>query len=434
MVVVPAVAWKRGWGGYALIPLPLLVIGYFLAHLSPPPFYLATWFQAAGIGGPLIMAVVGRKKFLELTGSMRLLWKSLVILVFAAVIAVGVLWILLSVGCRQEFNPNNTSVDLPEDVGYAQARDRIAVIDLASYEVVGLHKISTTDEHVGGFAVGPDGNLYCSITSQAGTGGKIIRVISAATGQIVDEIEVGWRPRGIYALPGGKAIVEHSGTLDVGEGYPCEVLDMNSGTVVRTFYFQGPAAGVLRSPEGRVYIVIFNMVPGFPPYNSLIEFDPQTNDLVGNPIILDSKAEYLAFATDSKLYACNLGGEEEDKTSLGVIEFPSGNLVKVTVPASPRHILLIGEKAYIIHFNGNYGAAEDQRLVSIIDVNTDQVVKTLEVSPGPRHLAYSESTGKIYVACVDGKISVIDTATDTVVGTAVCEDVWSWGFKRIVCA
>ena len=72
-------------------------------------------------------------------------------------------------------------------------------------------------------------------------------------------------------------------------------------------------------------------------------------------------------------------------------------------------------------------------VVSVVDTNTDQVIKTLDVSPGPQHMAYSESTGKLYVACVDGKITVIDPATDEVTGTIVCDDprASGWGFIKI---
>ena len=52
-------------------------------------------------------------------------------------------------------------------MGYALAThsDSIAVIDLAEYEVVGIHRIGRDKERVADFAIGPDGNLYCPVTS-----------------------------------------------------------------------------------------------------------------------------------------------------------------------------------------------------------------------------------------------------------------------------
>ena len=357
------------------------------------------------------------------------------------------------IGCGKEegpFNPDNTAIDVPEYVGYALATqsNSIAVIDLAEYEVVGIHRIGRDAEYMGDFAIGPDGNLYCPVTSiglatwlGGGSAGKTIRVMNPATGKVVDEIEVSWRPRRIATLPGGKALVEHPILLQEEEGFASEVIDMNSNTVVKTFYFKGIAVETLHSPEGKFYIGIVDVLEEYGGY-TLIEFDPQTNDTVGDPITLrtDVLLETAAFATSSKIYAPKPPAEEalENEVSpswtLGVLEFPSGDLLKtISVPEWPGNIILAGQKAYITHFGGSVQTAENQRTVSVIDVNTDQVLKTLEVCPGPQHIAYSESTGKIYVGCVEGKISVIDPSTDKVIETIVCDDarVGGWGFLRI---
>ena len=358
------------------------------------------------------------------------------------------------IACGKEegpFNPDNTAIDVPEYVGYALAThsDSIAVIDLAEYEVVGIHRICRDKEYVGDFAIGPDGNLYCSVTSiglatwlGGGSSGKTIRVMNPATGKVVDEIEVSERPRRMTTLPGGKALVEHDIYLREEGGIPFEVIDMNSNTVAKTLYFTRGAGETLHSPEGKFYIGIVDINEEYGGY-TLIEFDPQTNDTVGDPITLrtDFLFETAAFATSSKIYALKPPAEEalENETSpswtLAVLEFPSGNLLKtISVPEYPRNIMVAGQKAYVSHFSvGSWQAAENQGIVSVIDVNTDQVLKTIEVCLGPRHSAYSESTGKIYVGCVEGKISVIDPSTDKVIETIVCDDarVGGWGFLRI---
>jgi len=360
------------------------------------------------------------------------------------------------IACGKEegpFNPDNTAIDVPEYVGYALAThsDSIAVIDLAEYEVVGIHRIGRDKEYVGDFAIGPDGNLYCPVTRiglatwlGGGSAGKTIRVMNPATGKVVDEIEVSECPLRIATLPGGKALVGHDIFLREEGGYAFEVIDMNSNTVARTFYFKGIAVEILHSPEGKFYIGILELYGGY----KLIEFDPQTNDTVGDPITFgdpitlrtDFWFETAAFATSSKIYAPKppaeeaLGNEMSPSWTLAVFEFPSGNLLKtISVPEWPRDIIVVGQKAYVTHPSGSVQTAENQRTVSVIDVNTDQVLKTIEVCPGPQHIAYSESTGKIYVGCVEGKISVIDPSTDKVIETIVCDDarVGGWGFFRI---
>jgi len=358
------------------------------------------------------------------------------------------------IACGKEegpFTPDNTAIDVPEYVGYAMAThsDSIAVIDLAEYEVVGIHRIGRDAEYMGDFAIGPDGNLYCPVTSiglatwlGGGSAGKTIRVMNPATGKVVDEIEVSECPRRIATLPGGKALVEHSIFLREEGGYAADVIDMNSNTVAKTFYFKGWAMEILHSPEGKFYIGIVDALEEDVEW-TLIEFDPQTNDTVGDPITLRTEFlfETAAFATSSKIYAPKppaeeaLGNEMSPSWTLAVFEFPSGNLLKtISVPEYPRNIMVAGQKAYVTHFSvGSLQGAENQGTVSVIDVNTDQVLKTLEVCPGPQHSAYSESTGKIYVGCVEGKISVIDPSTDKVIETIVCNDarVGGWGFLRI---
>jgi DNA-binding beta-propeller fold protein YncE len=322
------------------------------------------------------------------------------------------------------------------------------VIDLAEYEVVGIHRIARDKERVADFAIGPDGNLYCPVTSiglatwlGGGSSGKTIRVINPATGKVVDEIEVSECPLRITTLPGGKALVGHDKFLREEGGFASDVIDMNSNTVAKTFYFKGWAMEILHSPEGKFYIGIVDALEEDVEW-TLIEFDPQTNDTVGDPITLrtDFMFETAAFATSSKIYAPKppaeeaLGNEISPSWTLAVLEFPSGNLLKtISVPECPRNIMVVGQKAYVTYFSGSVQTAENQRTVSVIDVNTDQVLKTIEVCPGPQHSAYSESTGKIYVGCVEGKISVIDPSTDKVIETIVCDDarVGGWGFSRI---
>lgn len=353
----------------------------------------------------------------------------------------------MSACCKEEgpFNPDNTPIVLPEHVGYALAshQNKIAVIDLAEYEVVGIHRICRDSEYVGDFTIGPDGNLYCSITSVTSwlggsTSGKIIRMMNPATGKMVDEIEVSYRPYFIYALPGGKAIVGHTLRPWEEEVYACEVLDMNSNTVAKTLYYKGIVLEVLHPPEGKFYIGITDVDQKYGGY-TLVEFDPQTNDTVGEPITLrtDFMFETAAFATSSKIYAPKppAEGEMSSGWTLAVLEFPSGNTLK-TIPVSdwPHDIIVVGQKAYVTQFSGVPTLdPENQGTISVIDVNTDQVLKTLTVCTGPQHIAYSESTGKIYVACVKGKISVIDPSTDTVIKTIVCEGdiAEGWGFHRI---
>jgi DNA-binding beta-propeller fold protein YncE len=338
----------------------------------------------------------------------------------------------------------NAPVQLPQHVGYALAHihNCVAVVDLDKDEIVAIHRVAMEEESVGDIGVASDGTLFVCISHKGLETSNIIRVVDPSTGEITTEIVVSRGPQRTYSVPGDLAIVEHPYLPYGSEEFACDVIDMNRATLDRTLYFKGIAVEVLHNPEGKYFIGVFDAIEKYGGY-TLVEFDPETRNTVGTPITLhtDFGFETVVFAAASKMYAPMEPSESPPTSStvrpLGVLEFPSGRLLStITIPFDVLHMVRAGQRVYVASFLGSTwkGALEvGKGVVSVVDPNTDQVVKTLEVSPGPQHMAYSESTGKLYVACVDGKISVIDTATDEVTGTIVCDDprASEWGFNRI---
>jgi DNA-binding beta-propeller fold protein YncE len=338
----------------------------------------------------------------------------------------------------------NAPVQLPQHVGYALAHihNCVAVVDLDKDEIVAIHRVAMEEESVGDIGVASDGTLFVCISHKGLETSNIIRVVDPGTGKITTEIVVSRGPQRTYSVPGDLAIVEHPYLPYGSEEFACDVIDMNRATLDRTLYFKGIAVEVLHNPEGKYFIGVFDAIEKYGGY-TLVEFDPETRNTVGTPITLhtDFGFETVVFAAASKMYAPMEPSESPPTSStvrpLGVLEFPSGRLLStITIPFDVLHMVRAGQRVYVASFLGSTwkGALEvGKGVVSVVDPNTDQVVKTLEVSPGPQHMAYSESTGKLYVACVDGKISVIDTATDEVTGTVVCDDprASEWGFNRI---
>jgi YVTN family beta-propeller protein len=365
------------------------------------------------------------------------------------------LWFVLSLfplaavpGCRSvsQSPPDfgNASIELPQHVGYALAyiHRSIVVLDLDKCEAVGIHRICNDDEYVEDFTIGPSGALFVSVSERGGSASNIIRVLDPGTGKVITEITVSRGPRGIYALPSGLAIVEHPYLPSGSTEYACDVIDMNGMTLVDTLYFSSIAAEVLDDPEGRYFIGIADVMEKYGGY-TLVELSQSTGKVVGAPITLhtDFMFETALFATASKMYAPMEPSESPPTSStvrpLGVLEFPSGRLLDtITLPFNVLHMVRVDQKVYVASFLGSSwkDAVEvGKGVVSVVDTDTDQVIKALDVSPGPQHMAYSQSTGRLYVACVDGKITVIDPATDEVTGTIVCDDprASGWGFIRI---
>jgi DNA-binding beta-propeller fold protein YncE len=338
----------------------------------------------------------------------------------------------------------NAPIELPQHVGYALAyiHRSIVVLDLDKCEAVGIHRICTDDEYVEDFTIGPTGALFVSVSERGGSASNIVRVLDPGTGKVMIEITVSRGPRGICSLPSGFAIVSHPYLPSGSTEYACDVIDMNRMTLADTLYFSSVAAEVVCDPEGRHFIGIADVMEKYGGY-TLVEFDQQTGKVVGTPITLhtDFMFETALFATASKMYAPMEPSESPPTSStvrpLGVLEFPSGRLLRtITMPFNVLHMVRVGQKVYVASFLGSTwkGALEvGKGVVSVVDANTDQVMKTLDVSPGPQHMAYSQSTRKLYVACVDGRITVIDPTTDEVTGTIVCDDprASEWGFIKI---
>jgi YVTN family beta-propeller protein len=338
----------------------------------------------------------------------------------------------------------NESLELPHHVGYALAyiHKSVVVLDLEQSEAVGMQRICTDDEYVEDFTIGPSGALFVSVSQRGLSASNIVRVLDPSTGRVIKQITVSRGPRRIYSLPSGFAIVEHPYLPSGSTEYACDVIDMNCMTLVDTLCFDSVAAEVLYDPEGRCFIGIADVMQKYGGY-TLVELNESTGEAVGAPTTLHTEFmfETALFATMSKMYAPMEPSEWPATSStvrpLGVLEFPSGRLLgTITVPHDVLHMVRVGQKVYVASFLGSTwkGALEvGKGLVSVVDANTDQVIKTLDVSPGPQHMAYSESTGKLYVACVDGKISVIDTSADEVTATIVCDDprTSEWGFNRI---
>jgi hypothetical protein len=338
----------------------------------------------------------------------------------------------------------NAPVQLPQHVGYALAHihNCVAVVDLDKDEIVAIHRVAMEEESVGDIGVASDGTLFVCISHKGLETSNIIRVVDPSTGEITTEIVVSRGPQRTYSVPGDLAIVEHPYLPYGSEEFACDVIDMNRATLDRTLYFKGIAVEVLHNPEGKYFIGVFDAIEKYGGY-TLVEFDPETRNTVGTPITLhtDFGFETVVFATASKMYAPMEPSESPPTSStvrpLGVLEFPSGGLLgTITLPFDVLHMVRVDQKVYVASFLGSSwkDAVEvGKGVVSVLDTDTDQVIKTLEVSPGPQHMAYSESTGRLYVACVDGKITVIDPATDEVTGTIVCDDprASGWGFIRI---
>ncbi|MFQ5709760.1 MAG: FlgD immunoglobulin-like domain containing protein [bacterium] len=115
----------------------------------------------------------------------------------------------------------------------------------------------------------------------------------------------------------------------------------------------------------------------------------------------------LAFVGTDKAYVTNLLAN-----SVTVVDLATGDsLNSIAVGQGPEGILVVNNTAYV----ANTGGFPDYKpsTVSVIDIQTDSVTKTLQVATNPQDLALAPD-GKIHVVCtgnfadIEGKVTVID--------------------------
>lgn len=144
---------------------------------------------------------------------------------------------------------------------------------------------------------------------------------------------------------------------------------------------------------------------------SLTFHDPATGQMT-NRLDLGGFGQSVALHDGLAYVAVNTFGEGR----IEVVDLASGRQIgQITGVPAPRYVAFAGEKAYATNFvfGGN-------GLVSVIDLATNTVTKTIEVGASPEGIV--AVGGQLFVANYgtlgDGTtLSVIDPTTDTVAGT-----------------
>lgn len=84
---------------------------------------------------------------------------------------------------------------------------------------------------------------------------------------------------------------------------------------------------------------------------------------------------------------------------------------------NPYNLAVVEDKLYVSHYNiGN--PSRPEKWVTIIDMNSYEIKNTIEVGEGPQGICYSKSLGKVYTAnAEDNSVTVIDVQTEKVIKT-----------------
>lgn len=129
--------------------------------------------------------------------------------------------------------------------------------------------------------------------------------------------------------------------------------------------------------------------------------------------------EKIGFVGDSKAYvSCNY------TASVNVVDLASSQVTKtIETGTAPWGVAVVGQKLYVCNTNAVYDVESEAMsygasTITVIDANTDTVIKDIDVEPNATEVVVSGN--KVVIQCtgnyadVTGKLCVIDTGSDTV--------------------
>lgn len=201
-----------------------------------------------------------------------------------------------------------------------------------------------------------------------------------------------------------------------------DYFDFNSGLYNRNIYGQanpevvkglGDVGNDMVIYGSKLYVVV-NIS------NKVEVLDVKTGKRIKQIDVINCR--YINFHKGSVYVSAYLGEVGDPKATNGVvvrIDTATLNEVqRVVVGRQPEEMAIVGEKLYVAN-SGGYSPPNYERTVSVINLNTFQVVKNIDVAVN-LHRLKADQYGDLYVTSrgdyydIPSKLFVIDTKTETV--------------------
>jgi YVTN family beta-propeller protein len=287
--------------------------------------------------------------------------------------------------------------------------NNVSVIDPATSQTITTIPVGATPRTV----VAHGNHVYV-----ANVGGHSVSVIDTTTNSVTATIPVGTAPERIALNPDGSRL--YVGDMDTSTN-TVVVIDTATNTILTrlTSGFSIPQ-GLAINPAGtRLYVANNNCCSGAPGYVSVLD---TSNYSTIATIQVGLEPTHIAFTPDgTKAYVTNNGGQSLGGT-VSVIDTGTNTVTNTittgTTPGTGPYVVAVnstGTRAYVL--NTYYWAGTNGK-VSVIDTSTDSIVATVPVGYTPEFVALSLDDSKLYVPnAASNTLSVIDAATNTVVGS-----------------
>ncbi|MFQ5648805.1 MAG: FlgD immunoglobulin-like domain containing protein [bacterium] len=217
-----------------------------------------------------------------------------------------------------------------------------------------------------------------------------------------------------FCLLGIVLLITHSFAQDTprklyvlnGLAQTVSVMNLETEQIMNDVVKVGDIPGRIYARGERIYVV--NSVPA-----GITVINGRTEQIEMEISLTDGSNPWaLAFVGTTKAYVTNLVAN-----TITVVDLATGDsLETIEVGEAPEGILVVGNTAYV----ANTGGFPDYTpsTLSVIDITTDVITKTLQVPMNPQDLALAPD-GNIHVVCtgnfvdVFGKVAVVDPFGDT---------------------
>ncbi|MEU3480932.1 YncE family protein [Streptomyces sp. NPDC033754] len=249
----------------------------------------------------------------------------------------------------------------------------------------------------------PHPSVYAYVTSDGGE----VHAIDTSTNTV--------NPLGTFSIGGGPdqvAVTPDGATLYVSNAFKVvSVIDIVNKSIIKTIKFEQKDPpdilfGMAMAPDGkRVYVAVQHAFGG----DKVSVIDTASKEITG--AISVSTPEQVAVSSNSKrVYVGGKGG-------VSVINAVTDKVIDtISLDERPYAMALTpnDKRAYVTAFSGH---------VSVINIAKRKVARTIP-DAGPLGLAISPDGKRAYATGVDthleqGRVSVIDTATDKVIATVL---------------
>ncbi len=276
----------------------------------------------------------------------------------------------------------------------------VTVIDTATNQVEGTP--IPVGHGAAALGVSPDGSEVYVSNQDAGT----VSVIDTASQSVIgDPISVGSWPCGIaFGYGGSRAYVANCGSGKV------SVIDRATRTIIHTTeLIGGDLIGAAANPAGTYVYVTDNI------YGYISRLSTYTNNVTRSSSTFGSPSGLAVSPDGATLYVTNTQDNTlmfiraSNLTLIGSVATGASNPVWVALNPS-------GTRAYV----SNFGNSSNGNTVAVIDTQTRTRLATITVGTAPEGVGVTPDGTKLYVVNkFSNNVMVVDTATNTVIGTPI---------------